>query len=396
MKRTCRFSGIILTTATLFLPAVSTCQAISKISCLSPCEVTFPVSDETDTRDLIINYSGHDNHTFWYKLRFDESGKLSYRIKTAGGNGNFDVYFYQYDGQNFCRSFIQNSIELISFEKNLEYRASKSSVLYLGIYPLTPGGCGHRIDFTFNSKTFSVTAANTAEHCRTSGAEEEVVESNAPGGALVSGQVADAASGKRISARITFTNPFSSKQFIVQSNEEGFSQELEKDGDYTALVQAFGYDDAQTAISAYDGGKHYFTLKSSMKTNFILQNVYFYPNTYALKDESLLELESIFSYIVNHPGIGVEIIGHTNGDKDVKSSRIVKNSGEEWNFNGSAKELSLRRAMRIRDYLTAKGADVVRIKVTGKGGSEMIVQDPSDMKEAMQNIRVEIKLTTNN
>ena len=89
-----------------------------------------------------------------------------------------------------------------------------------------------------------------------------------------------------------------------------------------------------------------------------------------------------------------QVIGHTNGNKDVRASRIVNQKGEEWSFTGSAKELSQRRAYKIVKYLEKKGIDSRFMEAIGKGGDEMIVKDPSSMKEAMQNIRVEIKVVS--
>jgi len=96
----------------------------------------------------------------------------------------------------------------------------------------------------------------------------------------------------------------------------------------------------------------------------------------------------------NRNDIYIEIVGHTNGDKDVKASKMVNQKGEEWNFTGSARELSLRRAHKIVKFLESKGIDSRMMEAQGLGGDQMIIPEPANMKEAMQNIRVEIKVIT--
>lgn len=380
----------------LFLTELNA-QTIHKINCLMPYEISFDKSVQGNEVIRKVEFENHDDHTFWYKIKFSENEKFSYQIESMDDQKSFDIYFYQYDGSNFCRSFIQNNLELISFENNLEQKVEKGSVYYLGVYPLFPGGCGHKIKLKSGESTLVVESQRSGSSCNN---EEVVINPDPISGkqnVVISGKVLDDVSNNKINARISFVDPFTGHQKqIFSTQKEGFSIDVLEDGDYKVMIQAFGYKDEITAISAHKGETYTFRLKSSDRKNYVLNNVYFYPNTYALKDESVEELESIFSYLVNHSGTQIEVIGHTNGDKDVKASRFVKENGEEWNFSGTAKELSFRRASKIKDYLTTKGIDELKIKAEGKGGQEMIVKEPSNMTDAMKNIRVEVIIVSQN
>lgn len=373
-------------------------QVYPKINCLVPYEIEVGSLDSDQPVEEKIEFLEHDDHTFWYKISFPENAKISYSIESMDDQKNFDIYFYQYDGSNFCRTFIQGNLDLLSFEKNVEdFKVEKNSNYYLGIFPLFPGGCGHKIKIQTKESQYLLQARKKGASCT----DREVVintdKTDDKKGIVISGFVKDKESGNRINARITLIDPFTGHQRQLFAKEkEGFEANLLEDGDYKVKIQAFGYQDEITAISAYNGESYEFELQASDEKSFVLNNVYFYPNTYALKDESTEELESIYSYMNNHPNFHLLVIGHTNGSKDVKASRFVKENGKEWNFTGTAKELSLQRANKIKEFLTEKGIDQLRIKAEGKGGEEMIVKDPSNMKEAMKNIRVEAKVISQN
>jgi outer membrane protein OmpA-like peptidoglycan-associated protein len=385
------FSGLILMMSGQRLLA----QTVAKINCLQPFEIRFSGHETSRVENIDVSYEHHDDHTFWYKLTMEENAKFSYEITALDDKENFDVYFYAYDGNNFCRSYIQENLDLISFEKNLDLKVGKSTTYYLGLYPLSPGGCGHTINFSYGESTVLLQSENLEVNCF----EKEVVTNAEPviedEMVLVKGLVKDARTKNLINARLTLIDPFTGhQQQFASDDSSGFSIKLAEDGDYKVKIQAFGYHEKITAVSAYKGETYGFELNASQEIAFVLNNVYFYPNTYALKEESMEELEGVYSYLVNNPNLQILIIGHTNGNKDVKAPKMVREKGEEWNFDGTAKELSLRRALKIKDFLVRKGMDEIYIKAEGRGGEEMIVKNPTTMKDAMMNIRVEIKIST--
>jgi len=131
----------------VFISSISLAQTASKISCLLPYEITFTKEHKEGVQFKYVEYESHDDHTFWYRINLDDNLKFSYEISSLDNLNNFDVYFYQYDGNTFCRAFIRNNLELISFDKKFEYKGTKGSTYYIGIFPMEAGGCGHKIKF---------------------------------------------------------------------------------------------------------------------------------------------------------------------------------------------------------------------------------------------------------
>ena len=375
------------------LPLISLGQANVKVNCLQPFELDLSKDNNELYEEKYIHYNDHDDHTFWYKINTNESEKFGYTISSLDEQDNFDIYFYQYEGNSFCRNLIQENLELISFDGNLELKSDRNSTYYLGIYPLFPGGCGHSIEFRYAGSTLLLRSENEENDCSIKSDEQIIAELPEQSKAIISGFVSDEVTGNRINATLSFADPFTGHKINTTSTEEnGFSVSLSNDGDYKVLIQSFGYLDNITALAAYEGEEYEFALKWSGKRSYILNNVYFFPNTYALKEESKIELQGVYSYLKNRTGINIEIIGHTNGNKDVRAGRMVNEKGEEWNFVGSAKELSQRRAYKIVKFLEEKGIDPRIMEAKGMGGDQMIVENPSSMKDAMLNIRVEIKV----
>ena len=120
-----------------------------------------------------------------------------------------------------------------------------------------------------------------------------------------------------------------------------------------------------------------------------LPNVYFHPNSTVLKQSSYKELDKLVNYMKSTPAI-VRIDGHTQGNQ-----RIV-NTGpkikEEFQFKGSAKKLSRKRAERVYDYLIEKGVDTKRIGTKGFGGKSPKIKNPETRSEKEMNMRVEITI----
>ena len=122
----------------------------------------------------------------------------------------------------------------------------------------------------------------------------------------------------------------------------------------------------------------------------VKKSIYFYPNTYALKKESAAELQKLLNFLSENETVSIEIQGHTNGDHRIVKNKAYATLGEEWNFEGSAKELSQKRAEAIKNYLGNNGVQSVRLSPKGYGGKKPIIKDPQNNEEGQMNIRVEI------
>jgi len=107
----------------------------------------------------------------------------------------------------------------------------------------------------------------------------------------------------------------------------------------------------------------------------VLNNIYFETGKYELKEESYLELNTMYMFLLNNPKLKVEISGHTDN---------VGNSS----FNI---ELSLKRAQAVADYLIKKGISKSKIIVVGYGDTQPIA-DNSDDTSRWKNRRIEFKI----
>jgi len=114
-----------------------------------------------------------------------------------------------------------------------------------------------------------------------------------------------------------------------------------------------------------------------------------------LKKESSEELQNFLGYLLNNPNINIEIQGHTNGDNKIAKNKAYRNLGEEWNFQGSAKKLSQKRAEAIKKYLATNGVAAERMVPKGYGGSRAVIKYPETMEEGQENIRVEVVILKN-
>ena len=85
----------------------------------------------------------------------------------------------------------------------------------------------------------------------------------------------------------------------------------------------------------------------------VLRNIFFKTNSFELLDESIAELGQLKAFLVNNPGVKIEIGGHTD------------NTGSE----GYNLELSEKRAMAVYDYLLENEVGESRLTYKGYGWS---------------------------
>jgi len=108
----------------------------------------------------------------------------------------------------------------------------------------------------------------------------------------------------------------------------------------------------------------------------VLQNIFFEFDSDKLKEESIIELIKIKSFLIQNPKVSIEIGGHTD------------NSGtEQYNLT-----LSEKRAKAVVDYLISTGINSGRLSFRGYGFS-VPVGDNNTEEGRAQNRRTEFKIT---
>lgn len=114
--------------------------------------------------------------------------------------------------------------------------------------------------------------------------------------------------------------------------------------------------------------------KISNGTSVSLDNILFDFNKSTLLSSSLPQLDKVSKILSESPDLNVEIIGHTD------SIGI-----DDYN-----KELSMRRAFSVREYLISKGISADRISCTGMGATMPLLPNTTEENRA-KNRRIEFK-----
>ena len=125
---------------------------------------------------------------------------------------------------------------------------------------------------------------------------------------------------------------------------------------------------------------------------FLMNHIYFHPNTYALKSGANKELDYLANFLNNNEGLQIELSGHTNGNNKIKRNKAYKKRSVQWNFEGTSRKLSMYRAEEIKRKLLKKGIDESRISTKGFGGDKMIIKDAKTIEAIQKNVRVEAKI----
>ncbi len=109
------------------------------------------------------------------------------------------------------------------------------------------------------------------------------------------------------------------------------------------------------------GGKGLFDLYSSFifqkENNFETRAIHFDFNRYDIKEESFKYLDALFIFLKENDKIKLKIIGHTDLHGTV-------------DFN---KELSIKRAQAVKEFLIIKGLQAERFQISGAGKSQPVV-----------------------
>jgi outer membrane protein OmpA-like peptidoglycan-associated protein len=107
----------------------------------------------------------------------------------------------------------------------------------------------------------------------------------------------------------------------------------------------------------------------------ILNNLFFATGEYKLENKSKTELDKLIGFLNENKNLKMEISGHTDD--------IGKDEDN--------KELSLKRAKSVYDYLLKAGVTANRLTFAGYGETQFVVPNTSD-KNRQLNRRIEFKV----
>ena len=111
-----------------------------------------------------------------------------------------------------------------------------------------------------------------------------------------------------------------------------------------------------------------------LNTVYVLENIQFEFNSYALMPVSYSSLDRVVRYLLDHPELSVRLAGHTDNVGSAEYNRV----------------LSSRRAKSAAAYLVAEGISADRVKTHGYGESRPLAPEKGEAAREV-NRRVEIE-----
>jgi outer membrane protein OmpA-like peptidoglycan-associated protein len=156
---------------------------------------------------------------------------------------------------------------------------------------------------------------------------------------------------------------------LTLANEKGITKQL---GDYESLQDAFkqvkwtsilvsaqGYLPTSLSVAEWNNLENntLYLIPAKSGASLVLNNIQFVRGTSDFEDAiSIQVLDQLVAFMQGNREIKIRLEGHTDNAGDP-----VLN-----------KELSLKRASKIRAYLTLKGIDFERIRISGWGGTRPV------------------------
>lgn len=374
----------------------------------------------------IVFYEHRDQFSYWYKMVVTDDRLIECRIKAINPIDSYVLYVYKYSKDDFCNKVFYGKMKPLKssdFYKNenddnaafelsdIKLKVKKNEVYYFCVLNTSPSNCGHSMQLIEGIDTMNIKAAHFP--CSDDDVEPKPLAKKVVPKPIVllplPGQKSivldtitlntreESIKGKKIDAELKVKEELTGNEInIVSAGKNSYKIAIEKGKSYNVECNATGYKnfDHSMVISEYvnpDSNIFDVFLKPlKAGDNFVMDNIYFYPNTYALRKGSEKELTYLLNYLINNPEVKVELQGYTNGNNRCKKNKAYKKKGPEWNFSGTAKKLSQYRAEAIKKYLVQKGVQKQNINTKGFGGEKMIVANPKTHEAIEKNIRVEV------
>lgn len=347
------------------------------MSCMNAQEVLFPLgqNDFSGSKILMnestinaLAYLYEDRYTFWYKFIATEDVTIDFSVSPSNENDRYRAILFKYGGKDFCDKLVNENLQpqrverdpIFSDDGQILYKntidAAKGDTFYVSVLSLNAEDCGHYLYMESGGERFSFHAIHRPcyDYSRL--------------------QQPDFSTKKEEEEDVSLELAFDTEK------DEESTLEPEPDLGFAALqtIEVESMDD--DFISVGD--------------RLILNEVFFYNNTYAFKPGATAELDQLVEFLNSNETVEVEIQGHTANDtEDIRPDPNFKGQGKEWNFKGTAMKLSERRAEAVMDYLIEKGISKKRLIAEGYGDTQKRIPDAKTFDEFEKNMRVEAVVT---
>ncbi len=198
------------------------------------------------------------------------------------------------------------------------------------------------------------------------------------------GTVKSAGTGEPINADIILTDNTTLNSVKKMKNQRGtgwYQMDLPPKGKYSVMFSAPGYmfygQDLDYALLAAGPELRIEPVLEPIQvgSKVILNLIVFETGSYEVKPESEPELRRLKYFLETNPKVKVEISGHTDATGNLATK----------------KELSERRAQRVRDWLLKAGVNGRQMQTAGYGAAKPIGDESTEIGRA-KNRRVEVEV----
>ncbi len=386
-------------------------------------------------RSNAVLFRYRDNvRSFWYKIYAAVDSKVTFEILPSRADNRYNYFLYHSKGDLSIQEIYSSNVEPVraslytkktkegtglslsstvssndSCPRNIEkivyetpYQAAltvkKGDVLMLNVYHLTGTDCGYH--FVLKSNQNVQEFHSIYESCYK---EEEVEKIMGhflnldkffyTGKGKAHFIVKDSIRQSSMDAEVVSIKQGKENSFTNAQANGFYDVDLEINTKYQITFSAFGYGKKTISFFTKDSIRSYSqdVSLSLLKEgdNFVMDKIYFYPNTYSMKPGSNSQIDQLAGFLIANPGIKIEVQGHTSGNKRIRSSYDNKDTIlTEGCFKGSARKLSQYRAELVQKHLIKRGVSPDRLVPHGYGGNRMIHRKPKNQEEADKNIRV--------
>ncbi|MFQ5334967.1 MAG: OmpA family protein [Flavobacteriales bacterium] len=384
----------------------------------------YDISDTT-YRDIRFNdalYLNEDEFTFWYKLIASGDCQVEFQVMGTHESDIYDFMLYRFSKENFCQAVVNrlvlpvndNNYAVVaptSGDKELHsayqqpFTIRSGDVYYIAVIHISGEDCGHILFLKACGRMLAISAVKKSCFILAQPAvavmpplktelplsDSLLVKTHVD----IRGRALDNDNGQPIDATLTITDQQGGQELLIQVDDSaGYSMEFERGRSYRYTCSSLGYRTIEGSLSfETESGYDFYLNKVKAGESFVMDNIYFYPNTYAFRSGADKQLDELLRFLLAHPAVEIEIEGHTAGNNRV-SQPANSRKGAAWAYTGSAKKLSRMRAEAVKKYLVAKGIDPIRLSTKGFGSERPVVSHPRTQDERLKNMRVEIRITS--
>lgn len=350
-------------------------QNTDSFTCFNAQEIHFPINhNDFSKSQILLNdrkvnalyYLYQDKYSFWYKFIADQPATIQFSVEPSNAQDRYRAVVFKYGAADFCDRLVNSNMQPMALERlpifrkdgSILYRntihAAKGDTFYVSVLSLNRDDCGHYLYMESGGESLSMHAIHAACY--------DFTQLEIPDFSTVRMNVSD------VELNLTFDKRLEKQTDTVP---------LENEASQFATLKSI---EIQTKTDGL----------VSVGDRLVLNNVFFYSNTYAFKPGSDVELDQLVNFLNANSTVEIEVQGHTANDtEDIRPDPHFKGQGKEWNFRGSAFELSEERAKVVKAYLIDHGIDKHRIEAVGYGNTHLRIPDAKTFEEFQKNMRVE-------